>query len=391
MHGGLDRISNLPDALLHHVMSSLPTLDAVHTSVLSSRWRHTWTGAPCLILDLDQFGGRREQFSSFVSRVLRLRGVAPLDLFRLRSSGIEEAKFWIRCAIRNNLKVLEFSEDMECEPLRLERDIVDFTSRHLKSLLLGNVCLDGSVFYPINSACPALQRLELRDSSLEVPEISSASLLHLDITNCCLFENLLISAPSLESLSIKDPRYKAAMVKKLPSLVVAVVTFDEFLHCSDPVEEDEEEDWDDVTYSLLDGLSNARSMELIAAEREVAFDWEIPECPMFNNLTSLTLGEWCTPDEFSPLLYLLSRSPLLENLTLKLNKEVCRVCSGEEPTAFPGAGAFTADHLKKVTIYFQLHDERVGVLLKLLAPIGKSIEDIELIPSHFPSLVRRWL
>lgn len=43
---------------------------------------------------------------------------------------------------------------------------------------------------------------------------------------------------------------------------------------------------------------------------------------MFNNLISLTLGEWCTPDEFSPLLYILWRSPLLANLTLNLNKVI---------------------------------------------------------------------
>ncbi|XP_022737183.1 F-box/FBD/LRR-repeat protein At4g00160-like [Durio zibethinus] len=38
----LDRISELPDHLLHHILSFMPMQMAIQTSVLSTRWRHLW-------------------------------------------------------------------------------------------------------------------------------------------------------------------------------------------------------------------------------------------------------------------------------------------------------------------------------------------------------------
>ncbi|XP_042380544.1 putative F-box/LRR-repeat protein At5g02930 [Zingiber officinale] len=43
-----DYLSNLPDELLSHILSFLPTLDSIRTSVLSRRWRHVWTSVPVI-------------------------------------------------------------------------------------------------------------------------------------------------------------------------------------------------------------------------------------------------------------------------------------------------------------------------------------------------------
>ncbi|CAJ1957159.1 unnamed protein product [Sphenostylis stenocarpa] len=40
---GVDMISDLPDGVICHILSFLPTIDAMKTSVLSSRWRYLWT------------------------------------------------------------------------------------------------------------------------------------------------------------------------------------------------------------------------------------------------------------------------------------------------------------------------------------------------------------
>ncbi|XP_065872606.1 uncharacterized protein [Euphorbia lathyris] len=47
-----DRISSLPDPLLHHILSFLlSTVDAIQTDILSKRWQNQWTHVPVLIFD----------------------------------------------------------------------------------------------------------------------------------------------------------------------------------------------------------------------------------------------------------------------------------------------------------------------------------------------------
>uniref|UniRef100_A0A0E0LM02 F-box domain-containing protein n=1 Tax=Oryza punctata TaxID=4537 RepID=A0A0E0LM02_ORYPU len=44
---GEDRISDLPDKLLHSILLLLPSAsDAARTSLLSRRWSRVWTGLP---------------------------------------------------------------------------------------------------------------------------------------------------------------------------------------------------------------------------------------------------------------------------------------------------------------------------------------------------------
>ncbi|TVU26103.1 hypothetical protein EJB05_28634, partial [Eragrostis curvula] len=59
---GEDRLSALPDDALLHVLSLLPSEDAVRTCVLAQRWRHLWQSVPArdgsrrwTVLKLDRF------------------------------------------------------------------------------------------------------------------------------------------------------------------------------------------------------------------------------------------------------------------------------------------------------------------------------------------------
>lgn len=51
-HGGdgvvVDTISGLPDVILQHILTFIPTKYAITTSLLSKRWRHVWCDTPSL-------------------------------------------------------------------------------------------------------------------------------------------------------------------------------------------------------------------------------------------------------------------------------------------------------------------------------------------------------
>lgn len=101
-----DRISELPDPLLCHILSFLRTTkEAAVTSVLSSRWRYLFTSLPDISLEFDfdlwkhvnEFVDDSDEdahdrlfsdFVSFVNRLILLRdGNPPIRKFELSFGG----------------------------------------------------------------------------------------------------------------------------------------------------------------------------------------------------------------------------------------------------------------------------------------------------------------
>ncbi|XP_066392417.1 putative F-box/FBD/LRR-repeat protein At4g03220 [Miscanthus floridulus] len=65
-----DRISALPDSILHQILVLVPLVDAVRTCVLSRHWRGVWTRLPLLFFD-DVQAPRVSRFPDLVDGVLR--------------------------------------------------------------------------------------------------------------------------------------------------------------------------------------------------------------------------------------------------------------------------------------------------------------------------------
>lgn len=112
-----DRISNLPDPILTHILSCLPTKSAVQTTILSKRWKPLFMSLPNLDFhDKKRYNdnsGQNMSFMNFVDKILMLRDPnLEIERFSLRCVGnydLNRVNEWIRIAVRHNVKEIELS------------------------------------------------------------------------------------------------------------------------------------------------------------------------------------------------------------------------------------------------------------------------------------------
>ncbi|KAL0710577.1 hypothetical protein Bca4012_017555 [Brassica carinata] len=157
----MDRLTSLPDELLYHILSFLPTKSAVVTSALSKRWLNLWKLNPNLDIDDSVFihaeddgnKGKREDirqsFVSFVDSVLAMQGDSPINTFSLKCvTGIhpDTVNRWICNVLKRGVSDLnlftDFShEDTEDDSYHLPKELF-FSSTLVKLRITSEHCVD---------------------------------------------------------------------------------------------------------------------------------------------------------------------------------------------------------------------------------------------------------
>uniref|UniRef100_A0A1J3JEE2 F-box/LRR-repeat protein n=1 Tax=Noccaea caerulescens TaxID=107243 RepID=A0A1J3JEE2_NOCCA len=177
---GLDFISSLPDAILHLILSTIPTKSAIRTSVLSKRWRHVWCETPSLSIDSHRVVARS------INKTLASFSAPKITSFHLRTSlvnRIQPVDSWIEFAISHDAEKLSlefrdtrvrdysfpdfFYTNSTVKQLMVDsgsvvmipRCTVSWTS--LKKLSLSYCKLSDESLIKILSGCPCLESLEL--------------------------------------------------------------------------------------------------------------------------------------------------------------------------------------------------------------------------------------
>lgn len=169
----VDRLSNLPNELIHRILSTVDAKLAVQTSVLSKRWRHLWTSLPVLNLQDSSFDDP-VLFQYFVDHVLSHRDAST------------------------NLQVLNFSSQEELQDGHVVDSIIDYVTLtppvsatiHFLSILAE--CVLGKL--PQLSLCQSLTTLKLSHISTETTSFDVVSLKQLYLYDCrfeCGVEELL--------------------------------------------------------------------------------------------------------------------------------------------------------------------------------------------------------
>jgi hypothetical protein len=172
--GGGDLFGVLPDELLNHVLSFLPSLEAVQSSLLSRRWRHLWRSTAAV-----RVRGEGDDFRLFVNGLIIHRKATPMRSFEIdadlgtpneppyddpwinddwRGEVDPHVDLWVTHALRScNARSLtaRFDVDIPWRPRR----VLTFASAHLTTVHLEAARLvDGLLDF---SCCTALQSLAL--------------------------------------------------------------------------------------------------------------------------------------------------------------------------------------------------------------------------------------
>ncbi|KAL3833052.1 hypothetical protein ACJIZ3_007788 [Penstemon smallii] len=226
----VDRLSPLPDDILHRILSFLDFLDVARTCVLSKRWRDVWMSVPCLNFDMNEW--------DFIKWALLLRDGSEIRRIHITFDEIEQLNWLLRFAASKKVQELSFIDGEPCEeelefPRLLCKTLKSLTVHFkneitirvstafssLKSLVLEGVVMSRDAAEKLlSSDCVELEDVYLEEifvGDLEIINISARKLKNLTIKNICycdgftlarsFISKLNICAPNLVSFSYEGP------------------------------------------------------------------------------------------------------------------------------------------------------------------------------------------
>ncbi|XXG39441.1 hypothetical protein AAC387_Pa01g0398 [Persea americana] len=239
-----DRLSSLPDGMMHHILSFLDMKDVIRTAFLSRTWRylsssvsHLNFNAPHVDPDAENYYYQEvEDFVRFVDQAILNNSTPKIQKFRLRFDHHENEKYvshideWIRFAMRKGIQELDLrfyhsyllpSWLLDCETLislKLENfrfGVSNFAIfPNLTALSLQSCELrEGLVFPKLTTL--SLQSCELREG-LVFPKLTTLSL------ECCELRDGLIF-PKFTTLSLQFCELREALI--FPNLTALSLQF----------------------------------------------------------------------------------------------------------------------------------------------------------------------
>ncbi|CAL9247103.1 unnamed protein product, partial [Arabidopsis halleri] len=271
-----DRISELHEALLVHIMSSLPTKTVLATSVLSKRWRHVWKTVQNLKFDSNLHLEIRAVHDAsdlgilvgiaFARHVRNL--VLDLDYRQVYYGDVYPSVRFpsVLCIYDNNT----------LETLTLKHSVILYFPSRVCFNSLRKLYLYKVYFYGEDSVCnllcgcPSLGDLVVHSGCVQtftiaVPSLQRLTIVHELGSGCCV-----INAPSLKYLNIRGFNYlKSCLIEKAPELAEAKVS--------------------DVSNikneNILESLTSAKRLSLRLSPLEIKY----PSGRIFHQLLSLEL------------------------------------------------------------------------------------------------------
>ncbi|XP_078180701.1 F-box/FBD/LRR-repeat protein At5g22700-like isoform X2 [Carex rostrata] len=340
----IDRLSDLPDALLSTILSFLPTHIAARTSALCHRFRYLWEASPSLALisrALPQ--PQTDNFIAMANRALLSRNPShPLLSLHLDVSPcVQNASFLLSLLakarsldLRHLTIDFNFSNYLPILPiiftiksltfLSLDRLFVfgnfqefNFTSgitlNCLRSLSLGFFGADTTKLNPLLSQLSSLEDLHLDISGMSGLNLSSKTIKKLKLIITLSYRKLdaVLSFPSLESLHLETQHGLQSLSHihgEVPLLRKAVIKLHD-IHERDV----------SAVAGLLNWISHVEELNLHIKESPYAIPILLEsekDVPKFSNLKHLDVTLCFHEHNLAAFIMMLHNCPVLKSLKL---------------------------------------------------------------------------
>nr|GEW54271.1 F-box domain, leucine-rich repeat domain, L domain-like protein [Tanacetum cinerariifolium] len=207
----VDRLSGLPNDLLHKILSLNGLKCAIGNSVLSSRWRYIWTSMPCLDFSTKDFS-TLPKFPEYITNVLSRRDnlVQVFSINFCFSGDFNKAfvKQVLSYAFSHNIQQLSITCLLDN---RIQLPLSLFNSQSLKHLTLTSELIDTSFETFCKFHCLTTT------STLSLPSLTTLYLANVTLCNegnndksvgvsseCPNLKNLIIDSVKVKGLDVLD-------------------------------------------------------------------------------------------------------------------------------------------------------------------------------------------
>ncbi|KAF5206924.1 F-box/LRR-repeat protein [Thalictrum thalictroides] len=208
----IDRISCLPDAIIHQIYSTLDTKQIFQASILSNRWRYLWKSIHTLHFNLDNYTTIDQiRRNDFVDQILFLRDEIDVEKFTFSCHGeLNAARLYIWLIFILRFHVQEIILDLNLfEPFEFPEEIF---GSDVKVLSLNRMGMYGIQMPSLMCNAGMIRSLELISVKFPYGDddgelvLNCGVLKNLVLINCVISHlyMLTISPPLLENLEFRD-------------------------------------------------------------------------------------------------------------------------------------------------------------------------------------------
>ncbi|XP_048131472.1 F-box/LRR-repeat protein 25-like [Rhodamnia argentea] len=297
----VDYISQLPDAIILHIFAFLTSEDAVRTSVLSKRWRSTWTANPHISFSMPARHHRHsnmmlERFMAFMDAVLLLCTAIKVKSFIFAvDRGLDSAiaptiDRWLDFAVGHDLEELTLRKDNIYALSQFFFRCTTLVSSHLSRCRFSKIAT-------VNWS--SLKRLHIEDAELEDDTMmqvlrGSPALEFLHLDYCVGFHRIIVESRCLRELVIDCHGFHHAQVPILkisaPHLLKLRLLGD---YCETDFEGELGEYKLDEASSLVEAELNFEIQIFENDKAKVCVDIVKGLLERPHHVTTLVIGSWC--------------------------------------------------------------------------------------------------